>query len=293
VSKLKSAIGCHGKASGGDAAARRPHGGGAFTLIELLVVIAIIAILAALLLPALSAAKEKGRRALCTGNLRQIGMASTLYANDYNDFFPKAAKNGGWNAINPFQLDATLLAEATELGFSTNNPAQQGGDTMSPTVWTCPNRPGLPAPSAANVWALGYAFFGGLDKWSVSLGTFPSCSPVKTSTAKPTWMLASDLMLNFATPSVQKWSDVTLGSTNGMGFLPAHPRAGNLALPAGINEVFVDDSVEWVKAGKTMCLYDPHSVPGSSAPTGRNFYFYQDDLGQISKFSAALDKGPQ
>ncbi len=62
---------------------RARHGG--FTLIELLVVIAIIAILAAMLLPALAKAKERGRRARCVSNLRQMGTAIQIYAADNND----------------------------------------------------------------------------------------------------------------------------------------------------------------------------------------------------------------
>jgi prepilin-type N-terminal cleavage/methylation domain-containing protein len=60
----------------------------AFTLIELLVVIAIIGVLAALLLPALSLAKENGRRIACVNNLRQVNLAIRLYADDSADSLP-------------------------------------------------------------------------------------------------------------------------------------------------------------------------------------------------------------
>ncbi|MBE6400190.1 MAG: DUF1559 domain-containing protein [Lentisphaerae bacterium] len=59
-----------------------------FTLIELLVVIAIIAILAAMLMPALQSARERGRMANCTGNIREIGTAMMTYVGASDDFFP-------------------------------------------------------------------------------------------------------------------------------------------------------------------------------------------------------------
>src|SRR5712671_3926672 len=72
------------------------HNRRGFTLIELLVVISTIAILAGLLLPALARARLKGQAIQCANNLRQMGLAHSMYMNEYNRAVPYAQYQDLW-----------------------------------------------------------------------------------------------------------------------------------------------------------------------------------------------------
>ena len=131
---------------------RRSRG---FTLIELLVVIAIIAILAAILFPVFARARENARRASCQSNMKQLGLAFVMYAQDYDETLPIGtddSPSGNWGASWAGRLNSYVKSpQLYQCPSDTTNP--KGSATFSVALSYNYNRsipfanpPGFPGP---------------------------------------------------------------------------------------------------------------------------------------------------
>jgi prepilin-type N-terminal cleavage/methylation domain-containing protein len=141
-----------------------------FTLIELLTVIATIAILAALLLPILGKAKVKAQRTSCLSNLRQLGFAWVMYADDNHGFLPESYPVG-----NP---DVWVQGDMTKLSEACNGELIRAGKlwpyNRSLSIYHCPADKGVTIDNKKTSTLRSYSMNSFMGARNLAVGLIPS-----------------------------------------------------------------------------------------------------------------------
>lgn len=144
-----------------------------FTLIELLVVIGIITLLAGILFPVFAKARAKARQTVCTSNLRQLGLAISVYTQDYDDQYPNGADptdrySSPWVWKYAPADEQTAVAALPMLAPDPHTPALPGvmdAYVKSRELWHCPSDTGYSEidnapPSKLNALPTSYEAYG-------------------------------------------------------------------------------------------------------------------------------------